>query len=399
MAHNSYPAGTPTGVVPSLYVVPSTDWKTVIDQCYAAINGDGGGTWAPSAFITVGGSGFQLTGTGHSLAASARLNVESTAEIRLKNGALLLVDGSGSDIRIEVASNIPKITVGSTGIISLSGALDVEANGLITVNNLGGVAVASGGEVLLQSGSLLQQDLGGVADISGTVNLKSTGQFKAKSSSSTLFESGSQVTGNAGSTIAWSGALNVLGDLTLVGSSNWVNLSAARTVTRGGFDLIPLTYSTSGLLRSGRIYWGESLSTDGPAAITELAATSGDKSILRLLDLPIGATITNVVLTTQGFSGSAGDTTFPTYQLVSWADTSATGLTTHSSAVNDAHTAGNWLSSALATTVTPSGTTTITAGRNYGIKITHPYDGVSITGTQVVVSACVMTLSADKIQL
>jgi hypothetical protein len=398
MAHFVFFTGY-TDPIPDGHVPDSVEYTLLWKQVYAAINGDGGGTWSPSAFITVGGSGFQLTGTGHSLAASARLNVESTGEVRLKNGALLLVDGSGSDIRIEVASNIPKITVGSTGVISLSGALDVEANGLVTVKNLGGVAVASGGEVLFQSGSLLQQDSGGVADIYGTVNLKNTGQLKAKSGSSTLFESGSQVTGNAGSTIAWSGALNVLGDLTLVGSSNWVNLSSARTVTRGEFDLIPLTYSTSGLLRSAQIAWFEALSTDGPAAVTDLATTTGGKSILRLLDLPVGAAITQVEIESQGFGGSGGTSTLPTYQLVSWAATGSTGLTTHTSAVDDDHSAGNWLSTTVTTTVTPGSPPTVTAGRNYGIKVTHPYDPSPSLGTQVVISRCEATLSATKLQL
>ena len=94
MANFDYPAGTPLGTVPSNYVLPSVDWQTNIQQVFKAPNFEDGSTHAPSAFVTVGGSGFELTGTGHSLAASARLNVESTGELRLKNGALLKADGS-----------------------------------------------------------------------------------------------------------------------------------------------------------------------------------------------------------------------------------------------------------------------------------------------------------------
>ena len=127
MAHFVYPAGTPLGTVSFGYVVPHTDWQTTIQQVFKAINGDQGGTWAPSGFITVGGSGFEFTGTGHSLASSARLNVESGAEVRLKNGALLKADGAGGDIRLEVLTNVATLTIQSGAVqkVEAGGALDV----------------------------------------------------------------------------------------------------------------------------------------------------------------------------------------------------------------------------------------------------------------------------------
>ena len=180
MAHNSYPAGTPGGTVPSFYVVPSTDWKTVIDQCYASINGDAGGTWAPLAFITIGGAGLQLTGTGHRIAASARLNVESTGEIRLKNGALLLADGSAGDIRLEVDSNVAKLTA--------------------------------------QTGSLITLDFGGAFDVAGGVAVKNTGIITWESSGSAIFSSGAILTAASGSTVNLSGTTNVRGAFVLKAS-------------------------------------------------------------------------------------------------------------------------------------------------------------------------------------
>ena len=111
MAHFIYPAGTPLGVVPFGYVFPSSEWQSTIRQVYKAINGDEGGTWAPSTYIVIGGSGFSLTGTGHQLAASARLTVQSTAEIRVANGGLVKLDGTGGDILMKVAAGVATIEV------------------------------------------------------------------------------------------------------------------------------------------------------------------------------------------------------------------------------------------------------------------------------------------------
>ena len=61
MAHFVFFTGY-TDPIPDGHVPNSVEYTLLWKQVYAAINGDGGGTWSPSAFITVGGSGFQFTG-------------------------------------------------------------------------------------------------------------------------------------------------------------------------------------------------------------------------------------------------------------------------------------------------------------------------------------------------
>lgn len=393
MAHFTYPVQFPGGIIVDGDVPDGTTMTLLAQQSYAAINGDGGGTWAPGSFITIGGSGVQFTGTAHSLAAAARLNVESTGEVRIKNGAMLRVDGTSGDIRLEVVSNVAKVIVESGGVVEVYGETQIKDGGAFTVEDNGAASFEDGSELVLLSGALETVSSGASVSVYGQIQVQSAGNI-------TLL-SGGGLTAASGSTVLVQDALNVSGDLTLVGSAKWVNLSPDRTITRGKFSLLPLTYLLDGPtgLRAPRIFWYPSLSTNGPAAYTELAVVTGDVSILVLEELPIGAVVSDVVLTTQGYGGSGGTSTLPTYQLVSWADTSATGLTTHSTATNDAHTGVNWLSAVVTTTITPSGTTTITAGRTYGIRVTHPYDPSPSLGTSVVISACVTTLSTDVMKL
>lgn len=183
MAHFIYPAGTPLGVVPFGYVFPSSEWQSTIRQVYKAINGDEGGTWAPSSYIVVGGSGFSLTGTGHQLAASARLTVQSTAEIRVANGGLVKLDGTGGDILMKVAGGIATIEA--------------------------------------ETGTVIKVNAGGALDMYGSFTLKDTngpGSFTAEANTTITLLSGSTMTAAASSTINLTGAVALRGILTVKSS-------------------------------------------------------------------------------------------------------------------------------------------------------------------------------------
>lgn len=181
MAHFDYPPGTPTGVVPASYVLPSTDWSYTIAQIFKAINGDDGGTWAPGAFITVGGAGFQFTGTGHSLAAAARLTVQSTGEIRVADGGMVRLDGTGAaNIDMKVVSGVPLI--------------DVESGGAIRIKN------------------------GGSLDVFGSLSLKDTsgpGTITAEANTTITLLSGATLTASSGTTVNLTGSTLVRGTLTI----------------------------------------------------------------------------------------------------------------------------------------------------------------------------------------
>lgn len=394
MAHNSYPAGTPTGTVPSLYAVPETDWATVILQCYQSINGDAGGTWAPGSFITVGGSGFQLTGTAHSLAAAARLNVESTGEIRLKNGALLLVDGSGSDIRIEVASNIPKITVGTTGAVDIFGALNIKANGLATVEDDGGVTIASGGTVLFQASSILQLDDNSTITANGDINVGSTGVV--------TFQNSSNIASGATAFAQWSGewwfanVLKITGacDFIIQGASNEIQYETARDWSAPATHAVVLTYH--GSAPDGGSIWTETSDIeDAPCWRTSDETTTGHKSILEFTHLPIGAAIVEVTITTKGTKPTSVLSTRPTYTIVSWSDSSSVAVTAHSSVTTDAHNVATFGTTVVQTTIASTGSPVVVAGRRYGLRITHPYEAVNEQGVRVY--ECTMTGTVNKV--
>lgn len=183
--------------IPNGHVPDGTEYTLLWTQSYAAINGDGGGTWAPSAFITVGGSGLQLAGTGHELMASARLTVQPGAEIRLPNTAststipVLRVNGAGGDIKLYVKG--------------AESFLDVE----------------SGANARILSG--------GVLDLLGTVTLKGSGgpgSFTAESTTTSTWQSGS--------------TLSVAGLLTVGGTASLMNV-----VTYGTSSVVTLTGGTN----------------------------------------------------------------------------------------------------------------------------------------------------------
>jgi len=406
MAHNSYPAGTPTGVVPSLYAVPSTDWKTVIDQAYAAINGDGGGTWSPSAFITVGGSGFQLTGTGHSLAASARLNVESTGEVRLKAGALLKADGTSGDIRLEVTGGVATLTIQANALGVLAENANFDAYGALTLKDNGGAAGSGGnlivedtGLVTLQSGALMALASGATFTLNGDQNISSTGVV--------TYQNGSNLTSGATAFAQWSGEwwfaktvkVTSAGDFIIQGSTNWIQYETARPWSSPGRILLPLTFaggSTSGPADPDAWVEKSDLSA-APCFRTSSVATSGGISVIEFVDLPTGAEIAEVTVTTKGTDSGSIASTRPQYQIVSWEDSAAAGYTTHSSLTTDAGSIATFGLTVTQTTIAATGSPNVTAGRHYGLYVVHPYEAINTQGVRIY--ECTIAGTAEEHQI
>lgn len=193
MAHFAYPPGTPTGVISYGYVVPSTDWSYVVSSLFKSINGDEGGTWAPSAFLTIGGSGLQLTGTAHSIAASARVSVASTGEIRVLSGG--------------------SMSIRSGGAFDVYGAASLKSGGNLTAE--------SGSTLTLSSGATITAASGSTTNLSGTTLVRGAMTIRASGGPGTLnVETGCTTTFEAGS------LLNVYTSLAKVqsaGQVSWLN--------------------------------------------------------------------------------------------------------------------------------------------------------------------------------
>lgn len=62
-------------------VVTAADLESFEQKMFKALNGDEGGTWAPTSPIIVGGNGLTLLGSGHQLGANAQFFIDSTAEM------------------------------------------------------------------------------------------------------------------------------------------------------------------------------------------------------------------------------------------------------------------------------------------------------------------------------
>lgn len=99
---------------------------------------------------------------------------------------------------------------------------------------------------------------------------------------------------------------------------------------------------------------------------------------------PDGNDMASVVVTTKGIGANNNPGTKATYQIIRWAV--GTAFETMSTATADAHTygPGNWLTTAVATTVTVNAHATIDGSTyEYALLITHPGDGATTSAMYV----------------
>ena len=387
MANFDYPAGTPLGTVPSNYVLPSVDWQTNIQQVFKAPNFEDGSTHAPSAFVTVGGSGFELTGTGHSLAASARLNVESTAELRLKNGALLKADGSVGDIRLEVLSNVATLTAQSASVVNLDGTTAVKGDVAFKSTGPATLAFETGVTATWASGSTAVHASGSTTTFGGTTNVSSTGTV--------TFQNSSNLASGATAFAQWSGTWWFSGDCVFVGGT-WPKLAGDRSWSRHSFDIALTTHNngdTNGSPTDPDMWVETSNIGNTPMLRTRAAAGTGEYSIIEFRELPAGGEVTDIEVISIGVGMAVN--AVPTYRFIRW-QTGDANYEALSSVTTDVHTTGNFTSFNDTTTITPTATTTIDKSYRYGLLITHPYGTPSAYGFfyDVVISG-----TADSIQV
>lgn len=364
MANFIYPAGTPLGTVPSNYVLPSSDYQTVIQQLFKAPNFTDGSTHAPSAFVTVGGSGFQLTGTGHTLDSAARLNVESTAEIRIKSGAELTIQ-SGGQATVEAGG---LLQVDATGQIDVLNLASIVVRGTIRLEETSGPGVFIAENTTTstwQSGSTATFNSGSTLNVSGDANLKS--------GSTTHLESGGNLYLDSGSFCQVSGALDLAGTTTFIGGT-WPALYPARSWTRRSMTIALTTHNngdTNGSPDAPDTWLETSDAANTPVLRTRTATASGQYTIVEFRNLPEGGTITQIDITSKGTGTTI--TQIPQYRIIRWQD-GEHNYTNVSALTDDVHTTANFTSFSDTTTITPSSTTTIDHNYQYGLLILHPYD-------------------------
>jgi len=405
MAHFVFFTGY-TDPIPDGHVPDSVEYTLLWKQVYAAINGDGGGTWSPSAFITVGGSGFQLTGVNHSLAASARLNVESTGEVRLKAGALLKADGTSGDIRLEVTGGVATLTIQANALGVLAENADFDAYGAITLKDNGGAA-GSGGNLIVEDTGLITVQSGGLVAIADGATFTLNGDQNISSTGVVTYQNGSNLTSGATAFAQWSGEwwfaktvkVTSAGDFIIQGSTNWIQYETARPWSSPGRILLPLTFaggSTSGPADPDAWVEKSDLSA-APCFRTSSVATAGGISVIEFVDLPTGGEITEVTVTTKGTDSGSIASTRPQYQIVSWEDSAAAGNTTHSLLTTDAGSIATFGLTVTQTTIAATGSPKITAGRHYGLRVIHPYEAINNQGVRIY--ECTITGTAEEHQI
>lgn len=405
MAHFAYPAGTPTGVVPYGYVVPSTDWAYVVGKLFKAVNGDDGGTWAPGAFLTIGGSGLQLTGTAHELAASAKLSLQTLSQISIEAGAAVRANGTGgADILLKVsAGGVASLQVLSGAVITVEagGAVDVSGGLTLKTGGPGAFTAEDGTLSTWASGSLITWALGSTASLRGAVDVYTT-LFKIKSGAYVTWLNGSFLQSEASATGLWLGTWSQVGAWTAVGAtvtvdgtstlacasgstvtlagtttftnSKWPKLSPDRTWTRHSLTIAMTTYgNASAVIPDEPDIWViKSDLSSTPALKTRSSTVSGPKSLIEFTNLPVGGTLVSMTVKSNGTSTTAP--TFPTYRIVRWVD-GEDGYENMSDATVDAHGGtGDWGTSVQETELTVNDHAVIDGAYRYGLTMTHPYN-------------------------
>lgn len=220
-------------------VLLAAEMEEFDEDQYNSVNGDDGGTWAPSAAIIIGGSGMHVTGpltaddldghvkTGKTLtidnggafvtgsSATSTFNgpvnlantidVLGTALVKFESGAILQLK-SGADL-IGLSGSLLQMQSGSN--ITIAGSSTFSSGSSLAQNS--GALWALSGTNTIESGAFITVKSGGTEDVEGTLNIKSGATFAVKSGAASTNASvlGVQFTGTAPAVNADPGADNI----------------------------------------------------------------------------------------------------------------------------------------------------------------------------------------------
>ncbi len=207
----------------TLSTLAAAEMQTLDENVYASINGDAGGTWAPSTQIAIGGSGLVVY-----------------------DATLQLGDGAGQNGTLDVKDGSSLMFRSGAGILQFAGATWVlsgnTAFGSAGVDADGGAGhhVLSGGKLYVDSGAFIRIRAGGTVTMGGA--------FVASTGTSNTFQAGSTVSiaGTLGlaatcaATQTHGSTLDLYGDVTIK-SPGTFSTEAGSTSTLGGAFTIGAT--------------------------------------------------------------------------------------------------------------------------------------------------------------
>lgn len=324
MAHNNYIK--PGGIWPLFTLLTSGIMATVDALLYKALNADDGGTWSPSAVITLGGAGLTVTGP----------FTANNASITIGSGKTLTIASGGTFIT----------ALGSTTTLNGDGTLS------------GSLAVD--GDITIQSGGLIDVEVGGAIDLSGGLTL--FGEIIAKTGSLIVLEAGSELFSSA--------------DFWFSNSTN-PKFQPARSWGRESLRVAHTTYTT-GSGPTNPIVWQAQSGGSGQNA-NALQTADLDRLAefwIQFDALPPNGELTQVEITTRGLM-SANGMVLPKYRIIRWR---GNGTPSNLSVLtDDDHTDwANFVAANVTTTIAVSGGThTVDSSYNYGLLVQCAYYSIA----------------------
>lgn len=256
-------------------VVLSEEMERLDAAQYAAIH-EGGGTWASTSQIILGGAGMRVTGplVADDLSGHVKSGQTLTADLGGTVAVKGVLDIQGGGVEKIEAGGLLRVL----GAIGNAGRVKVEAFGILSVESAGTINVNDSGFLHVQSGGILRVQPGGAIEIGGVDGLVVKNGFNAK------VEAGA--------------SLDVFGSFISYGSSDF---QAGFTCAGTGYFSSFLTLAASGQMK----LFG-SADLIGPAKIVA-QGTSGNVAKFEVSSNAelyfTGGTITGAVIVT-------GDTTF-----------------------------------------------------------------------------------------
>lgn len=203
-----------------------------LDQAqYEAINGDAGGTWAPSSLITIGGLGMTVSGPfrGSDIIA-ATWNAGGTATLT-GSGATMTFDNSA----LLAVTDDAEFRLNRAGDYLLR-AFNESAAGQ-KLHLYGDFLARSGSQVIVKSGGTIATELGSAASIAGNVGFFAEVDFNGStvvtraSGSTDTFESGATLDLDSGSIFTNGATETRTGPTTRSGSAATYKVRMATTAT------------------------------------------------------------------------------------------------------------------------------------------------------------------------